>query len=302
MKTLVTGSAGFIGGHVTCELAKRKHEVSGIDLIDGYPYEQCDARDFFRESNQHFDLVLHCAAVVGGRQLIETPLAHAANLEIDAALFQWAERTKPGRVVYVSSVAAYPVHLQQGEHPLTFKNGEPVLDCMVPAHILREENISSRWASPDELYGWAKMTGEYLASRSTIPVSIPRPFTVYGENQDSIFPFASIAQQVRERQDPVTVWGSGNQTRDFIHVDDVVNGMIAMAKQEVDGPVNFCTGRATSLNELIAMMTEAAGYSPEIKHLDKTEGLLHRVGDPKKLNEFYVPEITLEEGIRRGLQ
>jgi nucleoside-diphosphate-sugar epimerase len=294
MKILVTGSAGFIGSHLVKKL--QEHEVTELDVRGKYAE---DARDFFHdECCDNFDLVFHCAAVVGGRQLIETPLAHAANLEIDAALFQWAERERPGRIVYVSSVAAYPVHLQEGPHKL-FKGH----DTMVPGHILREDNIRDYLASfPDELYGWAKFMGEFMASRSSVPVSIPRPFTVYGEGQDGIFPFANIMKQIRERKDPVTVWGSGNQVRDFIHVDDVVNGMIAMAEQEIDGPVNLCTGRAASLNELITMAAAEAGYSPQVEHLDKTEGLPYRVGDPAKLHEFFKPEISLEQGIQRGLR
>ena len=105
MKALVTGSAGFIGRTVAARLEGAGHDVLGIDL-EGSPRR--DVRNWFRndENPVPFDLVIHCAAVVGGRALIEdSPLAHAANLEIDAALFRWAERTRPGRVVYISSVA-----------------------------------------------------------------------------------------------------------------------------------------------------------------------------------------------------
>ena len=308
MKVLVTGSAGFIGRHLVSRLKHDGHQVLGIDPRN--PVKQ-DARNWFRTDRNkvHRDLVIHCAAVVGGRQLIETPLAHAANLELDARLFQWAEWAQPGRIVYISSVAAYPVHLQQGVHELLhLGTGMPghiwPMHTEVPAHILREKDVSEDYlmSYPDELYGWAKLTGELLAARSSVPVSIPRPFTVYGEGQDEIFPFANIMQQIRERKDPVTVWGSGNQVRDFIHVEDVVNGIIAMAEQEIAGPVNFCTGIGTNLNELIGMMTKAAGYSPEIEHLDKTEGLPYRVGDASKLHEFYEPKISLQQGIERGLR
>jgi nucleoside-diphosphate-sugar epimerase len=297
MKVLLTGSAGFIGRHLLREFTTRADRLTRVDVREKDPMD-ADARDYFRTSDEHFDVVFHCAAIVGGRQLIETPLAHAANLEIDAALFQWAERMKPGRIVYVSSVAAYPVHLQQGPHRI-FKDYDPV----IPEHTLQEDDIRDYLPSfPDELYGWAKFMGEFMASRCSVPVSVPRPFTVYGEDQDEIFPFANIMKQVCERKDPVTVWGSGLQVRDFIHVDDVVNGMIAMTEQGIDGPVNFCTGRGTNLNQLIRMMTDAAGYSPAIEHLGKTEGLPYRVGDPAKLHEFYKPEITLEQGILKGLR
>jgi nucleoside-diphosphate-sugar epimerase len=306
VKVLVTGSAGFIGNHLYGELARRGHKVHGIDLEDIYPYEQCDARDFFRHENYRYDLVIHCAAVVGGRMKIEnSPVAYAQNLELDAALFQWAERTKPGRVVYISSVAAYPGYLQYGDHQIA-------KGVIAGANILKEESVrlTSSCGMPDEMYGWAKLTGEYLASRSSIPVSVVRPFTVYGEGQDSIFPFANLIMQVKNYYDPVTVWGSGNQVRDFIHVDDVVNAILVMAEQGIDGPVNLCTGRGTSLNEAARMIVDEAkkilslkNYDPEIEQLpDKTEGLPYRVGNPEKLHEFYVPRVSLEDGIERGLR
>lgn len=299
MKVLLTGSRGFIGSHFGATLVEQGHSVTRVD-------KKRDARMFFREwdsPTRRYDLVIHCAAVVGGRVLIETPLAHAENLEIDAALFQWAERAKPGRVVYVSSVAAYPKHLQMGAHHLVSADLRVRPDYDIPAHILRERDIKlDDPAAPDELYGWAKLTGEYLASRSSVPVSVPRLFTVYGPGQDPIFPFANIINQIRGRNDPVTVWGSGGQIRDFVHVDDVVDGILEMAKQEVNGPVNFCTGRPVSLIELIRMASNQAGYIPAIKKFpDKPEGLPFRVGHPKLLNTFYTPRVTLEEGIKRGL-
>jgi nucleoside-diphosphate-sugar epimerase len=287
VKALVTGSAGFIGRAVTARLEDAGHDVLGIDL-EGSPRR--DVRNWFRndENPVPFDLVVHCAAVVGGRALIEdSPMAHAANLELDAALFRWAERSGPGRVVYVSSVAAYPRAFQHaGSPPLT--EGEVVIGDPL---------------MPDQLYGWAKLTGEYLAARSSVPVSVPRPFTVYGDGQVAVHPFANLLAQVRERRDPVTVWGSGNQVRDFIHVEDVAAGILAMAEQGIDGPVNLCTGVPVSLRDLAGMMAAEAGYSPEIVPLHgKPEGLPCRVGNPARLHEFYVPRISLQEGIRRGLQ
>lgn len=283
MRVLLTGSAGFIGSVIAARLVKAGHPLTRVDKRTG-----TDARDFFRSGSptRNYDLVIHCAAVVGGRILIENSMAHAENLEIDAALFRWAEAVKPRRIVYISSVAAYPTGLQ------TTTGG-----------ALYEEDIDldDMWV-PDQLYGWAKLTGEYMAARSTIPVSIPRPFTVYGPGQDLIFPFANIAMQIQQRRNPVTVWGSGNQIRDFIHVDDVADGIIAMAEKEVDGPVNFCTGRPVSLRDLIAMMAKQAGYSPDIECvMGKPEGLICRVGNPERLQEFYKPAVTLEEGIRRAL-
>lgn len=285
MRVLLTGSAGFIGSVIAARLVEQGHSLTRVDKRRGM-----DARDFFRDWNsasRRYDLVIHCAAIVGGRILIENTMAHAENLELDAALFRWAEAVEPGRIVYVSSVAAYPIGLQSTVGGMLYEE---------------DVDLDDMWA-PDQLYGWAKLTGEYMAARSSIPVSIPRPFTVYGNGQNLIFPFANVAMQIRERRNPVTIWGSGDQVRDFIHVSDVADGIIAMADKEVDGPVNFCTGRPVSLRDLIAMMAEEAGYCPKVESLaGKPEGLIYRVGNPERLQEFYTPAVTLEEGIKKALQ
>jgi nucleoside-diphosphate-sugar epimerase len=131
---------------------------------------------------------------------------------------------------------------------------------------------------------------------------VVRPFTVYGEGQDPVFPFANIARQFRERRNPVTVWGTGNQVRDFIHVTDVVRAVITMAEKEIGGPVNLCTGRAVSLRELIAMFARESGHDPDIRAVDKPEGLPYRVGDPQKLLDFCTPAVSLEEGVFEALK
>jgi len=150
---LVSGAAGFIGGHVARRFAQAGYSVTRVDTRT--PGDPVDARDFYRENSTPFDVVVHCAAVVGGRKVvIGDPLAHAHNLEIDAALFAWARRVRPGRVVYFSSSCAYPVVLAQGKK------------------YLHEDDIT--WPPepgmmPDELYGWTKLTGNYSPPRRGTP-------------------------------------------------------------------------------------------------------------------------------------
>ena len=106
---LVTGSAGFVGRHVVDALVVDGWHVDTVDLVTGG-----DALDYFRTGVECYDLVVHAAAVVGGRTMIDgAPFELAAiDLELDAALWRWAHRTRPRRVVYLSSSAAYPVAMQ----------------------------------------------------------------------------------------------------------------------------------------------------------------------------------------------
>lgn len=354
---LVTGASGFIGRHISRALESAGYGVHGIDpqhesghFLDHV--QAWDARDFFRKFGHSYDVVVHAAAVVGGRAKIDgDPLALAVNLELDAALFQWAARTHPGRVVYLSSSAVYPVFLQSAGDPMTAgmhcRKPEPDMladpkvrermkeaakfspaslcptqgrpghgtGCMCGTWLLRDENdrkLSEASVDldnpqlPDALYGWCKLTGERLASLARaagVPVSIVRPFSGYGEDQGEDYPFAAMAARARRRDDPFDIWGSGEQVRDWIHVDDICAAILAMVEQGIDGPVNLGTGRATSMRQLAGMFAAAAGYEPEFRPLpEMPSGVAYRVADVTRLSDFFTPSVSLEDGIERSIK
>ena len=246
-----------------------------------------ECRAFFKETETQYDLVIHLAAIVGGRESIEgRPLAVADNLSIDSEFFQWCLKTKPHKIVYFSSSAAYPTYLQEFE-----------------ATRLKESDINLQHldGAPDMTYGWSKITGEYL-SQFVPNVHIFRPFSGYGMDQDLTYPFPMYVKRAFEKNDPFEVWGPGTQTRDFIHMRDVVNAVMTAVDQGITGPINLGTGIATSFLQLAQMCMDEVGYKGEIKtRPDKPVGCMHRVSDNTKLLEFYTPKITLEEGIREAV-
>lgn len=284
MSVLVTGSAGFIGRHLVTALEGEGHNVFRCDLK-----EDLDCRDLFA-SDQHFGLVFHCAATVGGREGIDcnAALLGANNLQLDGALFEWALRTRPERVVFFSSAASYPVALQQKA-------------CKLAEDDIRFDLIGV----PDESYGWAKLTGEMVAQcvRTTgVPVTVVRPFSSYDHDQDDCYPFPEFIRRAKRHDDPFVVWGDGTQVRDFIHIDDLVSAVLVLAHSGVDGPVNLGTGVPTSMDELAQLCMKAAGYDVAVRHLsDKPVGVLHRVCDNSLLRQYYEPKISVEEGVRRAL-
>ncbi len=284
MKALVTGSEGFLGRHFVQALDADGYDVLGIDTRASKPV---DCRRYFRKEDRRFDLVLHLAAVIPDRDTREKhPFVNAENIEMDAAMFQWALKTKQRRVVFFSSCATYPLWIKRPMH-------EDDIDL---------DNVRS----PDALYGWEKLTGEILAKAARdegLPVTVVRPFSGYGTDQSKNYPFPSFIKRARKQHDPFVIWGDGTQVRDFVHVDDIVNAVLAAVVREIDGPVNIGNGRATNFTALARLVTEARGYSPELCYeIDKPAGARYRVADTTQLNTFYEPQVTLEEGIARALQ
>ena len=276
MKILITGSHGFVGRYFINKL--QQNNLTLIDTKAGI-----DCRDFFKKDDSQYDLVIHLAAIVGGRESIEgRPMAVADNFSIDSEFFQWCLKTKPKKIVYFSSSAAYPTHYQQGSE----------------AKRLQEWMITpSAPHSPDMTYGMAKVIGEYLAS-FVENVHIFRPFSGYAYDQDLTYPFPMYIKRALEKSDLFEVWGPGTQTRDFIHMTDVVNAVMTAVEQGITGPINLGTGRSTSFMELAQMSMDAVGYKGEIvTRPDKPVGCMHRVSDNTKLLSFYTPKITLEAGI-----
>lgn len=294
MKVLITGCAGFLGRHFEQALTGRGHELTLIDIA----YTQlCDAIPHFQKDTRQFDLVLHLAAVSPHRAAIDgrALAVGAGNLALDAAMFDWAARTQPGRVVYFSSSAAYPLALQQ-------KPGVRLLE----GDVFGFEGYGDDIGEPDAIYGWVKLTGERLADAYRAQggaVTVVRPFSGYGEDQSADFPFGAFRDRALAREDPFTIWGDGAQVRDWIHVSDIAGATLAAVEQGVDGPLNLCTGVGTSMRELVELFTASAGYRPDFEfHPEKPAGVAYRVGDPTRLHEIYIPKVTIEEGVKRALE
>jgi len=283
VRVLLTGSKGFIGSH----LAREFPDATKCDIKNGW-----DCRDLFRSDDSHFDLIFHCAATVGGREGIDynSALLGANNLQLDGAMFEWALRTRPGRVVYFSSAAAYPTWLQSSPHKCA-------------EYELHPERMSGM---TDESYGWAKLTGDLIAERvrkAGIPVTVVRPFSCYDFDQDETdYPFPAFVRRAARKDDPFVVWGDGTQVRDWIHVDDLIAAILTLIEAEVDGPVNLGTGVGTSMDDLARLFMSEVGYEAPIQHLtDKPMGVQYRVANNALLRRYYEPRINLQEGIRQSL-
>jgi nucleoside-diphosphate-sugar epimerase len=318
-KILITGGAGFVGRHFTRRFLMEGDEVhvvdniarfaGGVDPEQGWPlfeprdfqnfcFHREDCRHFFAHTTDtDFDYALHLAAMVGGRLMIErNPLVVADDLSIDAAYWQWAERARPQKTVCFSSSAAYPIKFQRQQG----------------YRLLHEEMIrfDEDLGMPDMSYGWAKLTCEYLAQLAYEKHGLKsvsyRPFSGYGEDQDDTYPFPSICKRVLANlgAEVITVWGSGRQMRDFIHIEDCVDGVLAtMDRVDDGGAINLSTGILTSFIEFTALAAELCGFSPRVEGMsDKPEGVFARGGETRKQRSLgFTHKIELRDGIKWAL-
>ncbi len=317
-RSLVTGGCGFVGRHLIARLLRAGHDVYCVDpivpLSGGIAPEQWplfnpldfktfhfyrqDCRDWFRENcAADFDYAFHLAAMVGGREMIENnPLAVADDLSIDAQYWQWAVKTRPAKNVVFSSSAAYPVELQRSDHYMLLK------ESMI--------TFEDRIGMPDMTYGWAKLTNEYLAKlafeKHGLQSVCYRPFSGYGEDQHDSYPFPGICKRVLANRNAseITVWGSGRQMRDFIHIDDCISGVLTtMDKIDDASALNLSTGIYTSFIEFAQIAAEICGFRPEIRGTsDKPEGVFARGGDTTRQREFgFAHTISFHDGIKKAL-
>ena len=332
---LISGACGFVGRNLVKRLLKTTEDTLFIvdDLSTGTAPEfwlevkefesknginsyengrllfwKGDFREFLNQMvknanyvNDNFEIrlpkftdVYHFAAIVGGRAKIDgDPMMVALDLAIDAEFFYWICKYKPERVMYPSSSAAYPVNLQTDETAIALAE--------------KDINFHSNLGQPDMTYGWSKLTGEYLAQIAAkyygISVACVRPFSGYGEDQDLTYPIPAIAARAAKKENPFEVWGSGQQGRDFVHIDDCIDCILMALDSISDGSaINIGSGKLTSFLEIIALFSRFAGYSPEIKPLlDKPVGVHSRYANMDFVNRTFnwKPKISIEEGMRR---
>ncbi len=304
MTIIVTGAAGFIGSHTVDRLLREGHTVLGLDNLRTGRMENLSgalASPKFRLEKMDItaagkleeivgqiqpQAIIHLAALVSVQESIANPdLNRWLNVEATKLVAAAATAHRVPRVVFASSAAVYG-------------------DC---PDLPLKESSDKRPLSP---YGWAKLESEQLLFNCTqqhkVTAVCLRYFNVYGSRQNAGSPYSgviSIFKKMFSSGQPVTVYGDGEQTRDFIHVGDLAraNFLAATRPGLTSQAINICTGRPTPLNQLIEIFRDHQPEAPLARYNAERSGeIRHSLGDPSLAQTAlgFSAEILVQEGLK----
>jgi UDP-glucose 4-epimerase len=261
MKILVTGGAGFIGSHIV-EYFQGKAEVRVLDnLRSGFKKNLSDFecefiegsildREAVRRAVVGVDYVFHLAAMISVPESMQKPIeCDEINTKGTLIVLEEAARVGVKKLVFSSSAAIY------GDNPTV-----PKLESMLP--------------EPKSPYAITKLDGEFyckmFSDEGRLSTTCLRYFNVFGPRQDPKSQYAAAVPIFLDRaikNEPITIFGDGEQTRDFIYVKDVAaaNSFFAMTSRET-GVFNVACGKRITINALAKMICQLTGSHSEIRH------------------------------------
>jgi nucleoside-diphosphate-sugar epimerase len=309
-RVCVTGGAGFVGSYLVDQLIEEGAVVTVADTLErgslgrlresngGYRLVRADvgSMEGALEATAGQEVVLNLAAKVTG---IEYNRFHhadmfSANMRILSSALDAAQRNGVERFLVVSTACIYP-------H-----------DAIIPT----PESEGDR-GSPEptnEGYGWAKrmaeQLGRYYDTETDMSVAVCRPFNAYGardhwdEGTSHVIP--ALIKRILDGDDPVVVWGSGNQTRAFLHARDAARGMKLIAeKASTPEPINIGHDDEVSMRELVTRIIELTGRSASVVFdTSKPDGYPRRAADATRLRMLtgWVPDTPLERGLEEMIE
>jgi GDP-D-mannose 3',5'-epimerase len=306
-KVLVTGAGGFIGHHLVTFLKAKGYWVRGADIklpefskVNADEFELLDLRrwDNCLQATRSIDEVYGLAADMGGMGFISahhSEILHNNSL-INTHTLEAARLNGVKRYFYTSSACIYP------EYKQTEANVVP----------LKEEDAYP--AQPQDAYGWEKLVMERLCTHYRedygLQTRIVRFHNMFGEEGTwdggrEKAP-AALSRKIAVAKltgiHEIEMWGDGEQTRSFCHIDDCLEGIYRLMRSDYVFPLNLGQDRLVTINELACMIADIAGIEITIKHVPGPQGVRGRNSDNSKLRQVlgWEPQISLEEGLKRA--
>lgn len=302
MKILVTGVAGFIGSHLAERLLDNGHQVIGLDCFTDYYARWIKEKNLssllphpsfeFIEADinkieltsllKKVDVVFHLAAQAGVRaswgKSFDEYLRH--NIAATQKLLETAKDLSLKKIIYASSSSVYGATTE-----LPMRESSP---C---------------W--PYSPYGVTKLAGEHLCllyyKNYGLPCVSLRFFTVYGPRQRPDMAFHKFFYSLLNNQ-PLTIYGTGEQTRDFTYISDIIDGIMASLDHGQPGEVyNLGGGHQIMLKEIFPLLEKITGLKIKINYLESQSGdVPHTLASIDKASHDlnYRPHYSLEEGLK----
>jgi UDP-glucose 4-epimerase len=296
-KCLVTGGAGFIGSHLVLALLERGESVRILDN-----FSNSSPSDITREAEVNVGDVRDTSAVEKALSGCDFCFHLASTTDTSSGSAEWR---KTNDVVLDGTLNVFDAAISAGNIPVTFASSAAIYGD--GTGIPKSEDCRP---SPISVYGASKLASEYfgrcLATANNSAIIALRLFNVYGPR--AFTPSQSVVNQfVRKMEEgqSIRIHGDGSQTRDFVHVKDVVRAFLTTRSlaEHLEAHYafsNICSGEATSILELSELVARCFGRAPLIEYSARRPGdPLHSLGTQYEMQSLLgiLPEIGLSDGI-----
>lgn len=307
----VTGGAGLIGSFVVEELLRQSAQVVVIDDFSKGLHTNIESfmgkielregnlenADFAKKALAGAEIVFHLASRAYG-------VGYSVNHHLETML----HNEQVSNCVLAALAEHQPRHVLVASSSCVYRDDG--LDRMHEAPVFEGEPEIANWG-----YGWAKRFLEQkfqvLARERSIPVSIVRPFNIYGERSRWVGEYSGaipmLVKRIMDGENPVMVWGSGRQRRNYLHAHDCARIMVELVARGYSSlPINIGTEDTISVADLVKTICRISGRSLTIEFdLDKPEGRFIKSADSTRLkavlNDYPIKTVLLEDGLRRML-
>jgi len=300
-RVLVAGGSGFVGTNLTASLLLRGAQVRStyykksprqrLDEVEYVPANLLLESDC-KKATKDIDFVFMAAAESSGAAVMEkTPLVHLTpNIIMNAQMLAAAYENKVGRFCFISSNTVYPV----------------------TDFAVKEDDAEFDFFEKYFIVGWMKRFSEIMCEmyssriENTMETVTVRPGNLYGPfdkfNYRESKAIAALIRRAIEAEDPFLVWGDGYDIKDFLYIDDFIEGLLLVFEHAKDfKPVNIASGQPITIRQVVEVILECTGYKPTNLKFDSSKPTMipKRLIDTKRISKLtaWTPKTTLKDGI-----